>query len=223
MAKLSKNTLNFLTSLSDNNNKEWFLTHKKTYLDRHKEIKEFANALNLLVNEYDSIEKCKVLRIYRDVRFSKNKLPYKTHFGIGLSRSKPKLRGSYYLHIEPKKSFLACGFWNPEPHDLFRIRKEFEVSSSSFREIINAKPFRDNWGEIKGEELKTCPKNFDKNHPDIDLIRKKQFLFVIPFSDKEIMDDNFINCVNQAIINVSPFVNYMSEILTTNLNGESII
>jgi uncharacterized protein (TIGR02453 family) len=118
---------------------------------------------------------------------------------------------------------LACGFWGPEPNDLLRIRKEFEVSANEFRAIINADKFKTTWGELKGDELKTAPKNFDKNHPNIDLIRKKQYIFSIPFTDLESSQDDFSERINSALKNVRPFVDFMSEVLTTDLNGESII
>ena len=220
---ISKIVFSFLKQLEKNNHRKWFQENKAQFGAVQAEIKSFALSLSKLIEYHDSIENTKVFRIYRDVRFSKNKTPYKTHFGIGFSRTKPALRGSYYLHISPGDSFLACGFWDPNASDLFRIRKELEVSASSFREIINADSFVDVWGGLKGEELKTCPKGFEKTHPDIDLIRKKQWLFSISFSDKEVMDASFEEKVNQAIIAVRPFVDFMSETLTTNLNGESVI
>jgi uncharacterized protein (DUF2461 family) len=104
-----------------------------------------------------------------------------------------------------------------------RIRKEFEVSADEFREIISQPKFKNTWGELTGTELKTAPKTFDKNHPDIDLIRKKQYVFVVPFSDEETAQSNFIERVNSAVKDVRPFVDFMSEVLTTDLNGEPII
>jgi uncharacterized protein (TIGR02453 family) len=220
---ISKNVFSFLQQLEKNNNRDWFQKNKTQFTEVQNQIKNVAFSISALLNEHDSIENTKVFRIYRDVRFSKNKLPYKTHFGIGFSRTKPALRGGYYIHISANNSFLACGFWDPNPNDLFRIRKELEFSSDTFRKIINADSFKNVWGNLEGEELKICPKGFEKTHPDIDLLRKKQYIFTIPFSNKEVMDSSFEQKINQAIIAIRPFVDFMSETLTTNLNGESII
>jgi len=112
------------------------------------------------------------------VRFSKNKLPYKTHFGGSFHRTKPELRGGYYLHIAPQnESFIATGFWNPNKEDLFRIRKEFEIDSDELRELMAQPRFKSVWGALQGDELKSAPRGFDKNDPNIDLIRRKQFIF----------------------------------------------
>lgn len=223
MPSISQSTLTYLSELKNNNNRDWFLKNKSKYLLAIDQIKSLSNYLTIKIEEHDSLEKSRVLRIYRDVRFSKNKSPYKTHFGIGFSRSKPSLRGSYYLHIEPKQSFLGCGFWDPQPQDLLRIRKELEYSGDEFRTIIQKKAFKQLWGTLKGNEVKTKPKGFDINHPNIDLIRKKQFLFSIPFSNKQVLDSGFPDKINEAIIEIRPFLDFMSHTLTTNLNGESIL
>ena len=223
MIKIDTQIFDFLKKLEKNNNREWFEKHKPQFKALEQGFKQFSESLFNDLNAHDSLEKWKVFRIYRDVRFSKNKTPYKTHFSMAFHRTKPNYRGGYYLHIAPSNSFLACGFWGPEPNDLLRIRKEFEVSANEFRAIINADKFKTTWGELKGDELKTAPKNFDKNHPNIDLIRKKQYIFSIPFTDLESSQDDFSERINSALKNVRPFIDFMSEVLTTDLNGESII
>lgn len=122
----------------------------------------------------------KMFRIYRDVRFSKNKQPYKNHLAVSYHRRKPHLRGGYYLHIEPGNSFIACGFWDPKPDDLLRIRKEFEMDDVYIRKILNDPDFVSTFGNLQGEEVKTAPKGFDKNHPAIDLIKKSNSMHSIP-------------------------------------------
>mgnify|MGYP000745759473 CR=1 FL=1 len=124
---LSKDVFSFLKKLQSNNNREWFNEHKATFKTIEVGEKQFYNQLFEQLNQVDSIDSFKVFRIYRDVRFSKNKLPYKTHFGMALHREKPALRGGYYIHLEPENSFLGVGFWGPTPEDLFRIRKEIEL------------------------------------------------------------------------------------------------
>ena len=165
-----------------------------------------------------------MFRIYRDVRFSKDKSPYKTHFGGSFHRTKPKLRGGYYLHIQPNnESFIATGFWEPAPADLLRIRKEFEMDDSEIRNILNDKKFSSIWGNFVGDEVKSAPRGFDKEHKAIDLIKKKQYIFVKKFTDQEVLGTNFLNEVDMAFKAIRPYFNYMSEVLTTDLNGVSII
>ncbi|WP_107039630.1 DUF2461 domain-containing protein [Brumimicrobium mesophilum] len=213
----------FLQKLAKNNDRDWFNEHKKEFKAVEAEIKEFYNELLHRIQEYDNIEKLKIFRIYRDVRFSKNKDPYKTHFGGNFIRIKPNLRGSYYLHIAPEGSFIAVGFWAPEKEDLLRIRKELELDASELREIIEEKSFKKIWGELEGEELKTAPKGFKKDHENIDLIRKKQFVFTKYFSDEEVLSPNFIEEINTAFKAIRPYFDYMTDVLTTDENGLSLL
>ena len=219
---LSNTIFGFFKELKINNDREWFLKNKSIFKKHEVQIKNFGEELKNRLNEFDSIDRFKLFRIYRDVRFSKDKTPFKTHFGLTWHRTKPLYRGGYYLHISPGKNFLACGFWDPNPNDLKRIRQELEYDAKEFRNIISAKEFSSIWGNLEGSELKTAPRNFDKKHADIDLIRKKQYIFSINFSDIEICDTGFINKLENALKKVKPFTDYMSDILTTDENGESL-
>ena len=221
---IPKEALQFFKKLAKNNDRDWFNEHKPEFKAIEAKVKNAYNFLGELMNSHDQIDKVKMFRIYRDVRFSKNKQPYKTHLGGSYHRKKPELRGGYYLHIQPNdESFIATGFWDPNKEDLFRIRKEFEMDDAEIRDIINNKTFKETWGEFVGDELKTAPKGFDKEHHAIDLIRKKQFIFTKKYSDKEVLADDFLTDVNEAFKNVRPFFDYMSDVLTTNLNGESLL
>ena len=224
MAKtVPQKAFTFLEKIKKNNNRDWFNDNKPEFKEIEEEVKEFYNELLLKVQAYDKIERLKMFRIYRDVRFSKNKVPYKTHFGSTYIRLKPNLRGSYYLHIAPGGTFIATGFWNPEKEDLLRIRQEFEMDSTEIRKILNDKKFKQVWGELEGEELKTAPKGFNKEHENIDLIRRKQFLFTKRFTDEEVLSPDFINQVNSAFKAIRPYFDYMTEVLTTDVNGVSLI
>lgn len=221
---IPKEAFTFFKTLQENNNRDWFNEHKSEYKTIEKSVKVFYNELLEKMKAHDDIDKLKMFRIYRDVRFSKNKLPYKTHFGGSFHRRKPELRGGYYLHIAPEnKSFIATGFWEPNKDDLLRIRKELEMDASEMRTILNNKTLKNTWGDLVGDELKTAPRNFDKNHPDIDLIKKKQYIFTKTFTDKQVLASTFINEVDDAFKAIRPYFDYMSDVLTTNLNGESII
>ncbi len=217
-----KKAFEFLTHLKENNNREWFTQHKSEYDIIVKENKVFFNQIYQELQEYDQLKGIHIFRIYNDTRFSKNKTPYKTNFGVGYSRSKPMLRGGYYIQLEPGNSFVGGGFWGPEAKDLLRIRKEFEISSTEIEKIIADKTFIQYFGELKGDSVKTAPRGFDKNHPAIDLIRKKQFLVMRKFTDTEVLSDNFQKEVLLTLLAMRPFFDYMSEILTTDMNGEPL-
>lgn len=220
-----KEVFTFFNKLDKNNNRDWFNDNKPEFKAIEKKVKLVYNTVLENLNKHDDIDKLKIFRIYRDVRFSKNKLPYKTHFGGSFHRTKPKLRGGYYLHIQPQnKSFIATGFWEPAPSDLSRIRKEFEMDDSEIRDILADKKFNSVWGNtFVGDEVKTAPKGFSKDHKAIDLIKKKQYIFTKNYSDSEVLDENFTNEVDKAFKAVRPYFDYMSDVLTTDLNGVSLI
>ncbi len=222
--QLEKQTFQYLTDLKKNNQREWFHGHKGAFQKAQNNAKDIFQSIRNDLEKHDDIETFKLYRIYRDVRFSKDKTPYNPHFAGSFSRKGESLRGSYYLRIRPGESFLAGGFWQPNKEDLFRIRKEFEYSASEIREIINNEPFRSVFGaKLEGEELKTAPRGFGKDHPDVDLIRKKGFVAVRKISDKEILSKDLTEIVDNSFLALRPFFNYMSEVLTTDLNGESLI
>lgn len=220
-----KEAFTFFKKLEKNNNRDWFNENKPEFKAIEIKVKAFYNSVLERLNIHDDIDKLKIFRIYRDVRFSKNKLPYKTHFGGSFHRAKPKLRGGYYIHIQPNnESFIATGFWEPAPVDLLRIRKEFEMDDSEIREILADKKFNTVWGDaFVGDEVKTAPKGFSKEHKSIDLIKKKQFIFVKKYTDKEVLDTGFMEDVNKSFKAIRPFFDYMSDVLTTDLNGVSLI
>ena len=223
MISISKTTLDFLKELKIHNNRDWFNEHKSAFQVEKDKATTFYNVLMEDLNTHDEIEKLKMFRIYRDVRFSKDKTPYKPHFAGHFVRGTKRLRGGYYLWIRPGESFLAGGFWEPNKDDLLRIRKEFEMDTTEIRSILNDKTFVKYFGKLEGNALKTAPRGFDKEHPDLDLIRMKQFIVTREFTDDEVMSPSFLNDINNSYKAMRPFFDYMSEILTTDLNGESII
>lgn len=217
-----KKTFEFLKQLEKNNNREWFAQHKAEYDSVVKENKTFFNQVYTELQEYDNLKGIHIFRIYRDVRFSKDQTPYKTNFGVGYSRSKPMLRGGYYIQLEPGNSFVGGGFWGPDAKDLLRIRKEFEINTTEIEKITSDNTFIKYFGEIKGDAVKTAPRGFDKDHPAIDLIRKKQFVVMRKFTDQEVLSDDFQKEAVLTLLAMRPFFDYMSEVLTTDLNGEPL-
>lgn len=197
---ISKSTLQFLKDLKLNNNRPWFNENKDRYTTAHENMIEWAEALIDEMSHHDNLVpmtgKKSLMRIYRDVRFSKDKSPYKKNFGGGLKRATKWLRGGYYYHIEPGATFLGGGFWNPNPADLKRIRVEIASDDKPLRKIIADKTFIKTFESLKGETVKTAPKGFDKNHPAIDLLRHKQFLVSRKFTDKEVLSKDFLSKVS---------------------------
>ncbi len=227
MASISKENLAFLQLLGKNNNRDWFHAHKSEYVQHHENAIAFADSVLEKMNGHDNIEtlsgKKSLFRIYRDVRFSKDKSPYKTHWGGGLKRATKQLRGGYYFHIQPGgQSFVGGGFWAPNKEDLFRFREEIASDAEELRAIINSKEIQTTFGALYGEQLKTAPKGFDKDHPDIDLLRFKQFVFIKKFSDEEVLEAQFDAVVNETFKKLRPFLDLMSDVLTTDSNGSPL-
>lgn len=224
MAQISSSNLDFLLTLEKNNNRDWFTENKQRYEKEHADVINFADALLAKMNEHDTIEtpsgKKSLYRIYRDVRFSKDKSPYKTHWSGGFSRATKQLRGGYYFHIQPNgQSFIGGGFWQPNKEDIQRIREEIATDASEMRDILADPAFVNTFGELQGEQLKTAPKGFDKEHPAVDLLRYKQFIFGRNFSDKEVTSPDFLDIANDTFKKMRPFFDYMSDVLTTDVNG----
>ncbi len=223
MAMLVPSTLKFLSDLSKNNNREWFQEHKDAYTAAHENVIVFADALLEKMRNYDELDnpsgKKSIYRIYRDVRFSKDKSPYKNHFAGYLKRSSKYRRGGYYFHIEPKGAFVGGGFYGPDKEDLKHIRDHIAQDDQPLRAILADPCFVSTFGTLKGEGVKTAPKGFSKDHPAIDLLRKKQFIVSRSFRSKEVTAPSFLDEVTDTFVALRPFFDYMSEILTTDLNG----
>ena len=216
-------SLAFLKTLKNNNNRDWFNKNKERFLKEQESIAGFAEALLALLNMHDMIEtpsgKKSLHRIYRDTRFSANKTPYKTNWSGSFKRAAKHRRGGYYFHIEPGNSFIAGGFFGPVPEDIKRIRDDIAFDATPLRKIINSKSFVATFGELRGEQLKTTPKGFDAADSAIDLLRYKQFIVKRNFTDEQVLDDSFLKEANQTFKNMRPFFDYMSEVLSADVNG----
>ncbi len=224
---LKKENFLFLKKLSGNNNREWFNDHKEQYTKVHDNLVCFAECLLDEMNKHDKIEtpsgKKGLHRIYRDIRFSKDKTPYHTHWGGGFRRATQQLRGGYYFHLSPGNSFAAGGFWGPNTDDMKRIREDIDLNYEDWQKIFNDKTFVKTFGSLKGEQLSSAPRGYAKDHPAIGLLKYKQFLLIHPFSDEEVMQPDFVSKLNEVYRKMRPFFNYMSEVLTTDANGESVL
>lgn len=221
-----KKAFEFLSKLRKNNNREWFEAHRESYDNAREEVEILVEKIRLGIGEFDVIDtssaRKSMQRIYRDIRFSKDKTPYKQHFGGRFKRSTKYRRGGFYYHLEPGCNFVTAAFWNPNKEDLAWIRLHIAQDASPLEEIVDSPIFKKEFGELQGEKLKSKPKDYDKDHPNIEWLKYKQFLVMKYFSDEEVLAPSFHIKVLDAYRNMMPFLDYMSEILTTDLNGEEI-
>jgi len=217
------NAFHFLNKLSENNNREWFAENKEEYQSTFDDLAGFSDKVLAQLQQCDQIETASgrksLYRIYRDIRFSKDKTPFKNYYGGSFRRATASLRGGYYYHIEQGSTFVAGGFWGPNKEDLLHIRRHLSADAQPLREVIESQEFKNFFGSLHGEQLKTAPKGFDKEHADIDLLRYKQFIIRHDFSDEEVLSKDFHTSLANSFIKMRPFFDCMSEMLTTDLNG----
>lgn len=187
----------FLKALSENNNRPWFDEHKTDYqrakLCAENLVDSCIRGLSQEVLLPELRARDCMFRIYRDVRFSKNKEPFKRNFSalISAGGKKPGKSPSWYLHLEPGGSFMASGLYEPGPEELAAIRQEIEYNAEEFRTILLNEELKMRFGALQGHQLKTAPRNYPKDHPDIDLLRYTQFYLMAPYSDEEILNAGF--------------------------------
>lgn len=216
----------FLNKLKQNNNRDWFAANKDAFQNEQAVIEDFAQALLNVLNAHDVIEtpsgKKSLYRIYRDTRFSIDKTPYKTHWSGRFSRAGKQRRGGYYFHIEPGNTFVAGGFFGPNPADLKLIRDDIAFDPSTLQRILSSESFTTSFQILRGEQLKTAPKGFPADHEAINLLRYKQFILKQSFTDEQVLSPNFINLASQGFENMRPFFDYMSEVLSADINGSAI-
>ena len=224
---IKKDSLDFLTELSKNNNRDWFNNRKDRYIEAHDNIIDFADALLDEMNKHDYIEtlsgKKSVYRIYKDVRFAKDKTPYNTHWSASFKRATKKLRGGYYFRIEPGNSGLVAGFWGPGADDMKRIRQDIDANYPAWKNLLADKTLVATFGSLYGEQLGSAPRGYSKDHPAIDLLRYKQFMLRYLFSDEEVLSPDFLFRMNDVFKKMRPFLDFMSEVLTTDANGVDLV
>ena len=219
MVVIEKSTFKFLKNIRKNNHREWFHANKDAYTNANNNMKAILAELENEVNKFDIIEKKKLFRIYRDVRFSKDKTPYNSHFSMSMGREGAFRRGGYYLRITPGDSMVGGGFYNPNPKDIKLIRDHIAADAKPLRKILASKKFKDNFGELMGAQVKSAPRGYDKDHPEIDLLRYKSMYVFKSFSDKEVTDPKFVKEVIKTWKAIQPYFTYMTDILTHDLDG----
>ena len=215
-SKIEASTLHFLKNLSKNNNREWFTENKDQYITAQQNVLNVVETLIEKIGEFDEEilkidPKKSLFRIYRDVRFSKDKSPYKTNFGAGLGMGKGNKISGYYLHIEPGKSFLAGGVYQPETSVLKEIRKEISMNAKEFQEILQQDDFRNNFRGLSVEaKLQRVPNGFDKDDPMAEFLKLKNLIVVHPISDDALMQENATKNMAKIFKSMKPLNDFLS-------------
>lgn len=219
---LSKESLQFIDDLTANNNRDWFLEHKKQYEKFKSDYQSLVAAFLAKIKPLDpSLELLEVknctFRINRDIRFSKDKTPYKNHLGIWMSSGvKGSNRAGYYIHIGKDESFIAAGCYSPEAADLKKIRKEIAFFYDDLEEILSEKSFIRTFGSLDQKNtLKNAPKDYDKDHPAIAFLKLKSFVAMQKFDYKEALASNFVDETVDKLILLKPLNDFINRALTT--------
>jgi uncharacterized protein (TIGR02453 family) len=211
--------LSFIQDLRENNNRPWFEQNRAYYEQARDAFESFVNYLINKFRESDQLQgltarEC-VARIYRDIRFSKDKSPYKTGLGARIAPGGWKAtRLGYYVHLEPSgQTVIAGGLYMPEPGQLARFRRAMDRDATQFRQLTQAKSFLETFGTIRGEKLKTAPQGYDRSHPEIELLQLKQVTVVHPYSDAEVLAPDFPTRALAVCRTMKPFLDYLDGVL----------
>jgi uncharacterized protein (TIGR02453 family) len=214
-----KTILEFLTQLKYNNNREWFADNKSLYENAKLEFEAFVNMLIGEIKAFDnsvdvnSAKEC-TFRIYKDVRFSKNKDPYKTNMGAYIASGGKKSEwAGYYMHVEPGASFAGGGLYCPQPDILKKVREDIFNHSETLKTIISNKSFKSAFPEIYGEQLKTVPKGFPKEFEDAELLKYKSYTVIKHLSDKDLIKSDILDNILSIFKTQKPFNSYLNNVL----------
>ena len=221
---LSEKSLQFLEDLKTNNNRDWFLDNKKRYEEFKKDYHQLIQGFLEILKPQDAslelleVKNCK-FRINRDIRFSKNKAPYKTHMGIWMNTNPSNNNGpGYYIHIEKGNSFIAGGMYGPENDDLRKIRKEIAFFYEDLEAILDDAKFKKVYAGLNVTEtnsLKNGPKDFEKDHPAIAFLKLKSFVSIHKLEDTELTKPTFIKDTAAQLILLKPLLEFLNRGLFT--------
>jgi uncharacterized protein (TIGR02453 family) len=209
-------TLAFLEKLSKNNNKPWFDKNRDAYAAAKEDFENFVTSLLAGLSKEEPVfkeQKAKdcIFRIFRDVRFAKDKTPYKAHFGAFFSKGGRKYPGSgYYVHIEPGKSFIGGGLWLPEAPLLKAVRQEIDYNFPEFTGIIEDKKFKKLFKKIEGERLKTLPQGYTDDNPAIEYLKMKGYTVGHAIEDKEVLARTFTKKCLDTFTVMRPFIAFLN-------------
>lgn len=214
-----KPILAYLEDLSQNNNKAWFDANRARYEQVRGTFEEFVQLLISEIDRFDPLgglaAKDCIYRINRDLRFSKDKTPYKTNFGAYIGPvGKKSVQQSYYFQLSPgNKSGVAGGLYMPSAEQLQKFRRAIDRDAAPFKRIIRAKKFQALFGEFEGTKLATAPKGYPKDHPDIELLKLKDVTFWHTFTDQEIASPQIVQDAANVFRVLKPFLRYLDSVL----------
>jgi uncharacterized protein (TIGR02453 family) len=216
---LQHSTLKFLKNISKNNDRSWFEAHRKEYEDARMDYENFIQAVLEKHSKKDedlkelTARKC-MFRLNRDIRFSKDKSPYKTNFGASMNRGgKKSVFAGYYFHCEPRKSFVGGGLWIPMPQEMKKVRQEIDYCYDEFRGIVTARKFKSIYGELyTGENIKLSkvPQGFDKDNPAAEYLKLKSWLAMKELSDAELTSKDLIKKTLHAFESLQPLIKFLN-------------
>jgi uncharacterized protein (TIGR02453 family) len=210
------NSLQFLHALAANNSKEWMDANRSWYQECRQEFIALVGELIQQMQAFDpglaGIQaKDTIFRINRDIRFSNDKRPYKTNFGAAISEGgKHSENPSYYLHVQPGENFIGGGIYMPQAEVLKKIRQEVDYNPEELKKIVSETNFRKVYGEIRGEKLKTAPKGYPKDHPNIEFLKLKSYVVLHELSDAEVTSDRLIEDAVSYFKAMKPFNDYLT-------------
>jgi len=214
-----KTLFDFLNELRENNTREWFNDNKPRYEESKEQILFFTELMIREIHQFDEDiplmdPKDCLFRIFRDVRFSADKSPYKTHFGSFIAKGGRKSdRAGYYIHLQPGNSFLGGGVWRPEADRLKAIRAEILNHPEGLKEVLGDEDFKKYYPGIEGEKLKTAPKGFPKDFEEVDLLRYKSYAFMFHVDDQTVLSDNFVSFAVDAFKELSKANRFLNDAL----------
>lgn len=215
-------TFSFLKDLAKNNHKEWFDANRKAYENARKDFAGFIDKLIPAMAKFDptiahlTAKDC-MFRINRDVRFSKDKSPYKTNFGASICRGgKKAMLAGYYVHLEPGKSFIGGGLYMPMAPELKKVRQEIDYCYDEFGKLIRNKSFIQTYGDLdKSAEysLANAPKGYEKDHTGIEYLKLKSFIAGREVPDKEVLATNFLPETAKGFKTLKPLLDFLNRSL----------
>lgn len=220
---LQTSTLQFLKQLAKNNNKEWFNANRKKYEAAKEDHLQLVQKILSAFSETDTslsslAAKDCLFRINRDIRFSKDKSPYKTNIGAYINANgKKSMNAGYYLHVQPGESFVGGGLYQPDAQALKKVRQEIDYNFNEFKSIINNKKFKAVYtkGVSKDGDLSLSrpPKGYDENNPAIEYIKLKSFIAMAPLTDAQLTDKKFVATVVKAFESLHPLIVFLNKAL----------
>ena len=211
-------TFEFLRNLEENNNREWFNENRTFYEQSKTNFTDFSEIILGKLKEIEpdfantQVKDC-IFRINRDIRFSKNKAPYKNNLSVAFGPGgRHSGRIDYYFQLQNNETFIGAGMWQPTPTNLAKFRQELDYNPEILKCIIDNPIFKNTFPEVHGEKLKRPPKNYSEDHPEIELLKRKELFFVRKYQNIEILKEGFAEVLFEHMKIIKPFIHYLNDL-----------